>query len=153
MRFRSREREHGVISTKLVDALGEFAGELFVGGGEGEFGAGMNEIGDGFGLGEIDAAIEKGAAGEFAGLRQSRPGGQQRHPAPVWPAGCRRDRRGISTVSSRVNVRGAREHGQQHLIHHVTIAHNLAELNGMPRGRGGGFWRAFAGRLKAFVGG
>ena len=37
----------------------------------------INQIADGFGLGEIDAAVEEGAHGEFAGLSQARSGCQR----------------------------------------------------------------------------
>ena len=41
-----------------------------------------DEVGDGLGLGEIDAAVEKCAAGEFAGLGQARAGVEgERHDA------------------------------------------------------------------------
>src|SRR5208282_6271919 len=62
---------HQIVPQK-IDALGKFAGQLFVGGGEGQFGAGMDQIGHGFGLGQINAAIEKGAPGKFARSGQTR---------------------------------------------------------------------------------
>ena len=45
---------------------------------DGEFGARGNQIRNGFGLREIDAAIEKRALGELAGLRQARAARQHR---------------------------------------------------------------------------
>ena len=42
-----------------------------------EQGLRINQIADGFGLGEIDAAVQEGAHGEFAGLSQARSGCQR----------------------------------------------------------------------------
>ncbi len=38
-------------------------------------GLGVDEVADGFGLGEIDAAVEEGAHGELSGLGEARSGG------------------------------------------------------------------------------
>src|SRR4051812_50036035 len=59
------EDQHEAVA-KCVDAGAERAGELLVGGAEGEFGAGMNQVDNGFGLRKVDAAVEKGAAGGLA---------------------------------------------------------------------------------------
>src|SRR5579884_3121566 len=65
VRLDVRERFHEFIA-KRVDALGKFAGKLFVRGGKREFRARGNKVGDSFGLREVDAAIQKGALGEFS---------------------------------------------------------------------------------------
>ena len=66
MRLDVRHRLHEIIA-EAIDAVGKFAGQLFAGGGGGQFRARMDQVGDGFGLGEIDAAVEKCATREFAG--------------------------------------------------------------------------------------
>ena len=43
---------------------------------QGEFGAGVDEVGDRFGLGQIEAAVQKGAPGEFAGLGKAGAGSE-----------------------------------------------------------------------------
>ena len=62
---------HHIIA-EPVDALRKFAGKLFVGGGQREFGARMDQVRDGLGLREVNAAVEKRAAREFARLGQAR---------------------------------------------------------------------------------
>ena len=71
-----RERVHQVV-TQQIDALRKLAGKLLVGGAQREFGTGVDEIGDGLGLREVDAAVEKGALGKFARFGQSRAGGER----------------------------------------------------------------------------
>jgi len=56
VRLDVRERVHQIIA-EPVDALRKFPGKLFVGGGQRQFGARMNQIGDGFGLREVKAAV------------------------------------------------------------------------------------------------
>ena len=57
-----------------------------------EFGARMNQIRHGLGLGEIKAAIEKGAPGEFAGFGQARAVCQNGVEHQSWRAEFRRGR-------------------------------------------------------------
>ena len=57
------------------DARGQCAGELRQRVGEGGIAARGDDVGDGFGLGQVDAAVEKCAAGEFAGRGEARAGG------------------------------------------------------------------------------
>ena len=71
MRLDVREGFHQIVA-QFVDALRKFSCELFVRGGEREFGSRMDQIGDGFGLREINPAIQKSAAREFAGFGQPR---------------------------------------------------------------------------------
>ena len=92
VRLDVRERVHQIVA-ELVDALRQFAGELFVGGGEREFRARMNQIGDGLGLREVNAAVEKGALGEFARLGQPRAVFQQRVEHQLGRQKCRRGRK------------------------------------------------------------
>ena len=54
---------------------GEPAAELLAGGLQGEIGGSGDHVGDGLGLGQIDAAVEKGAQGELAGAGESGAGG------------------------------------------------------------------------------
>ena len=56
MRLDVREGLHQTIA-QFIDALAELAGELFIGGGEGEIGAGVNHIAHGLRLREINAAV------------------------------------------------------------------------------------------------
>ena len=91
VRLDVRQRLHQVVA-QLVDALRQFAGELFVGGAQREFGARMNQVGDGLGLREVNAPVEKGAPGEFAGFGQARAVGQHGVEHELWRAECRRDR-------------------------------------------------------------
>ena len=65
VRFGVRECLHHFIA-QFVDALGKFAGQLLLRRRRGQFRAGVNQVGNGLGLGQVDASIEKGAAGEFA---------------------------------------------------------------------------------------
>src|SRR5438067_8895943 len=60
-----------------IDAGAEVASELLVRGAQREFGAGVNKVNDGLGLGEIDAAVEKGAARKFARLSEARAADQE----------------------------------------------------------------------------
>ena len=62
---------HEIIA-QVMDALAEATGELFIGGGKCEVRAGVDKVADGFGLGEVDAAIDKGAPGEFTRLSATR---------------------------------------------------------------------------------
>ena len=59
----------------FVDARGQCAGELRQRIRKRGIAARGDDVGDGFGLGQIDAAVEKCAAGEFAGLGKARAGG------------------------------------------------------------------------------
>jgi hypothetical protein len=75
---------------------------------------GFDQVADGFGLGQIDAAVEKGAQGEFAGLGQARAGFEgalhgvaQHHRRAV--AGD------FDHVFGGVGARGLEE-GDQHLV-------------------------------------
>ena len=139
--------EHFV--AQLVNALGELAGELFVGGAQGQLGARMDQIGDGFGLHQVNSPIEKGAAGEFAGLRQ---------PRAVREHGVQHQlRRQNSAVAGDLDHIFAREgarrahDGEQGLIHGLPVAHDMAEV-GRVRRRGGWLDGRFAGRSKRPVG-
>jgi hypothetical protein len=65
-----REREHQFV-TQLIDALGQFAGELFVRSTEGKFRPRVDQVRDGFSLREINATIEKRTLREFSWLRET----------------------------------------------------------------------------------
>ena len=64
-------------SGEFLDAAGEFAVELAAGGTEGGVGAGANEVGNRFGLGEVEFSSEEGGAGEFAGLGGAAAAGEE----------------------------------------------------------------------------
>lgn len=53
------------------------AGELFVGGADGESALGVDEVHDGLGLGEVDFTVEKGALRELAGVCMAGAGGEE----------------------------------------------------------------------------
>ena len=53
----------GIASAKLADSKTMLCG-----------GDGVDEVGDGFGLGEVETAIEEGALGEFSGLCETSAG-------------------------------------------------------------------------------
>ena len=91
VRLDVRERFEHLIA-QLVDALGEFAGELLVGGAQGQLGARMNQVGHGLGLREVEATVEEGALGEFARLGQPRAAGQHGIEHRSSRPGCRRGR-------------------------------------------------------------
>ncbi len=105
VRFDMSQRLHHFVA-KLVDALGKFASELFVGRAQCEFSPRMNQIRDGFRLGEVNSAIQEGAPREFARFGEPRAAFKTVSRTifagriPPWQV--------ISTTSSRVNVRGAR---------------------------------------------
>ncbi len=132
VRFDVREGLDEVIAQE-VDALGKFAGKLFVGGGEGEFGARGNQIVHGLGLREVNAAIEKCAAGEFAWLGEARA---------VFEHGVEDESRwqqsavtgDFDDVLARQGARGA-HHGDHDFIHGAVVAHDFAVVNGV-RGNG-----------------
>ena len=69
------EREEGFAEGE--DVAAEAALELLGGGGEGEVGLGADKVHDGLGLGEVHLSVEEGAAGEFAGLGETRAGGEE----------------------------------------------------------------------------
>lgn len=60
----------------LADGIGETSSQLI--GGDGESGGrwGGDEVGDGLGLGEVEATVEEGAEGELAGAGGARASGQ-----------------------------------------------------------------------------
>ena len=68
VRLDVRQRRDQFIA-QAIDALCQLAGKLCVGGGQRQFRPRMNQIGHGFRLREVNAAIEKGAFGKFAGQR------------------------------------------------------------------------------------
>jgi hypothetical protein len=112
---------------EMVDALGKFAGELFVGGGEREFGAGMNQIGDSFRLRQINASVEKCAPRKLTRLGQARAVLQNR---------VQNHFRGQeSAVAGNFHHVLARErprrahHRQQNFIDVLTMANDLAIMN------------------------
>ena len=139
MRLDVRQREHQVVA-QLVDAPRKFAGELFVGGGEREFRARMDQVRDGLGLREVNAAVEKGALGEFARLGQPRAGGEQRveHQLGGQQSAVAGN---FHRVLARECARGAQD-GQENLVHHLPRADDFAELNRVRR-RGGRLDGAF----------
>ena len=148
MRLDVRQRVHQIVA-KPVDALGKFAGELLVGGGEREFRARMDQIRHGLGLREINASVQKGAAREFAGLGQ---------PRAVFEQRVEHQLRGQNTavtgnlhrVLARERARRA-QHGEQHFVNHLSAAHDFAVLDRVRR-RDGRFQGIFAGGQKTFVG-
>ena len=139
--------EHFV--AQLVDALGELAGELFVGGAQGQLGARVDQIGHGFGLGQVNAPVEEGAAGEFAGLGQARAVGQHgvQHQLRRQDPAVAGD---FDHILARERARRAHD-GQQGFIHVLSVAHDVAEVNRV-RGRGGRLGRGLAGGREAAVG-
>ncbi len=148
MRLDVREREHQVVA-ELVDALGKFPGELFVGGREREFGARVNQIGNSLGLRQINATIQKCTLGEFARLGEPRAVGEQRVEHKL--GGQQSAMAGnLDGVLARERARRAQD-GEQHFVNHFFTSDNFAELNGVRR-RGGWFQRTFADRLKTFAG-
>ena len=126
MRLDVREREHEVVA-KLIDALRKFAGKLFVGGGEREFGARVDQIRDGLGLREVNATVEKRAARELARFGQTRAVGEQR----VEHEFCRQQSAvagNFDRVFARECARRAQD-GEQHFINDFFVANDFAELN------------------------
>ena len=112
---------------QLVDALGEFAGELLVGGAQGQFRARMDQVGHRFGLGQVDAAVQKGAPGEFARFGQARAAFEH----GVQHQFCRQDAAmagDFHHVLARERARRAHD-GDQHLVHCDTMADNSAVVN------------------------
>ena len=57
-----------------------------------QFGAGMDQVGNSFGLGQINAAVEKGAAREFARSGKARAVFQNGVQHQLGRAASRRDR-------------------------------------------------------------
>ena len=55
---------------QLVDLLRELARQRARGAARGGFGAGLDQVGHGLGLGKVDLVVEKGALGELARPRQ-----------------------------------------------------------------------------------
>ncbi len=135
MRLDVRQREHQVVA-QLVDALRQFSGELFVGGGQRKFRARMNHVRHGLGLREVNAAVEKSALGEFARLGQPRAvcksvsstslAGQQSAVAGNFDG-----------VLARKRARRAQD-GEQHFVNHFSVADDFAKLDRVRR-RGGWF--------------
>ena len=70
-----------------------FPASCSFGGGEREFRAGVNQIGHGLGLREIEPAVEKSAAREFAGLGQPRTVFQNGVEYQLRRQKCPRDRK------------------------------------------------------------
>ena len=70
------------------DAARKGAAELFGGGADGPLGLGADEVHHGFGLGEVEATVEKGASREFAGRGGFDAEGRERfeHAAGGEPA-------------------------------------------------------------------
>ena len=146
--FDVRERFHEFIA-ELVDALGKLAGELLVGGAQGQFGAGMDQVGDGFGLGQIDPAVEEGAPGKLPGL-----GGPRAVLEDRVQDGFGREQAAMTgdfdDVLARERARRAHD-GDQHLVHGVAASDDVAKMNGVRFGRGG-FRGSAAGGDEAMVG-
>ena len=84
-----------------------FAGEHAAGGGERALGAGVNQVGDGLGLSEINSAVEKGALGELARLGEARAGFEHGVEHGLADRGIRGDPRpvGRSTVAGVAHAR------------------------------------------------
>ena len=120
---------------QLVDALRELAGELFVGGAQGQFGARVDQVGHGLGLREVNAAVEEGAPGEFAGLSQ--PGAVRQHGVQDQ---LRRQNAAVAgdldDVLARKGARGAHDR-EQDFINVLPVAHDVAEMDGVCRRCGG----------------
>ncbi len=135
-----RERLHHFIA-QLIDALRQFSGELFIGGGERKFRARMDQIGHGLGLREIEPAIEKSAPREFAGLGQPRAIFQNRveHEFRRQNAAMTGNLHGIF---ARERARRAQD-GEQHFIHGFALPDDFAVMNCVRR-RGGRFQRTFS---------
>ena len=85
-----------------MDLARELAGQRATGAARRSFGAGVDQIGDGLGLGQIDLVIEKRALGELTGLGYA----QARHARPAGGGIC-----------LRAGFQAARE---QQLQHHRT---------------------------------
>ena len=119
---------------QLVDAAGELAGKLLVGGAQGQFRARMDQVGHGLGLGEVDAPVEKGAAGEFARLGQPRAARQHRiqHQLRRQNAAVAGD---FDHVLAGEGARRAHDR-QQDLVHALPVAHDVAEMDGVRCRRG-----------------
>jgi len=62
---------------KVEDAAAEFAVELAAGGTKGAIGTGTDEVGDGFGLGEIEFAVDEGGTGEFSRFGSTTAAGKE----------------------------------------------------------------------------
>lgn len=73
--FDMRQRVHQVVA-QLVDTPGQVARQLSVRRLQRQFRTGLDDLGHGLSLREIQPAVEKGAAREFPGLSRPRPGGQ-----------------------------------------------------------------------------
>jgi hypothetical protein len=139
VRFDVSQDFHQVVA-QLVDAPGELAGQLFAGGGERQFGAGVDEVGHGFGLGEVQTAIEEGAPCELAGSGEA---------SAIFEEGFQdkagREQAAMTTdfhsVLAGEGARGAKDR-EQYLIHVLAVADYFPEMNGVGGGGGrrkGGF--------------
>ena len=130
MRLDVGENFHQVVA-QLVDALGQFAGQLLIGGGQGQFGAGMNQIRHRLGLGQIDAPIEKGAPRKFTGRGQARAFFENRIQNQLG-----REQPAVAGDLDHILAgEGARRahDGHEHLVHHLVVTNNFTEMNGVRR--------------------
>ena len=125
---------------KLFDSTGKFACQLFVGRSQCEVGLGVNDVRHRLGLGEVDAAVEEGAFGKFAGISQTSPGSEDRvedefggnHAAMAGD---------LNHVFAGEGARRS-EHGEEHFVDFgaclddVTVVHGVGGSSGWFAGTG-----------------
>lgn len=89
----------------------------------------MDEVGNRLGLGEVEAAVQKGALGEFTGFGMPRPAGEDAGEDLAGDDGSTMAT-DLDGVLASVRARGA-EDGEQHLvdpafsIDHVAVKHGV----------------------------
>ena len=122
--------------------------DLMLTGLEGELGAGMDQIRDGLGLGEVDAAIEESAPRELAGLGQARAAGQRgiEHELGRQQSAMAGN---LHRVFSRECPRRA-QHRDHHLVDHNPIPHDMPVVQRVGNGQRREL-RRLAGRPEAEV--
>ena len=135
MRLNVRERVHQVVA-QLIDAGRKLAGELFIGRAQGEVRPRMNQVRHGFGLREVEAAIEEGALGELTGQGEARAVFQ--HGVEDGFGGENAAMTGdFHHVFAGVGARSA-HHGAEDFVHRLAGADDFAVMNRVT-GRRAGF--------------
>ncbi len=121
-----RQCTHQVV-TELIDALREFARQLFVGRGERQFGSGVNQIGYRLGLREVNASVEKCTARKFSRQGQAGSGLQQ---SIEYRLG-REDAAVAGDLHHVLASKGAwRAHdSEEHLVHDAPFPHDVTVMN------------------------
>ena len=141
-----RENAHQGIA-QAFDAARQRSGQLGMRGAQGAVGLGVDQVGDGLGLSEVHAPIEKCTGGELAGFRRSSPRGQQglQDPTGHQDAAMAGD---LHRVFAREGL-GAPEDRHHDLIHAKSMTVHFTK-DGHPRRERGR--QSIAGRPQASIG-